>query len=286
MLSKDQRHALSGSADRTIKLWEVDSGRCLRTLQGHTDNVLSVALSADGRYALSGSGDRIIKLWRLTDGSCLCTLVGHTGAIYSVSLTADSRAALSSSGDKTLRLWRLPGEWVAPYLVSQVLPSETALAAWTDFERALTQAQKAAAERDMVPAAQWVREARSLPGHGGRPEATSLWSSLYVFLPRTALQGGWEAKTFALHLDAVTAVSLSTDGSFALSGSADRTLKVWDIATGQCLKTFVGHAAEITSACFSDDGQYILSGSADRTLKFWRVSTGHCLSTYDATAMS
>jgi WD40 repeat protein len=281
-LSIDQGYALSGSADRTIKLWDLDSGRCLRTFQGHADGVLSVALSADGRYALSGSGDRTVKLWRVTDGSCICTLEGHTGAIYSVCLTADGRSALSGSGDKTLQLWRLPGEWAAPYLVSQVLPSETALAAWTDFERALSQAQKAAAECDMARAAGWVREARSLPGHGGRPEATSLWSSLYVSLPRTTLQGGWEAKTFALHLDAVTTVSLSSDGSLALSGSADRTVKIWDIATGHCLRTLVGHSAEITSTCFSGDGQYILSGSADRTLRFWSVSTGHCLGTYQA----
>jgi WD40 repeat protein len=281
-LSRDQRYALSGSADRTLKLWEVESGRCLRTLQGHTDGVLAVALSGDGRYALSGSGDRTLKLWRLTDGCCLCSLEGHTGAIYALDLTADGRVALSGSGDRTLRLWRLHGEWVAPYLVSQVLPSETALAAWTDFERALSQAQEAAAEGDSVRAAQWIREARSLPGHGGRPEAMTLWSSLYVSLPRSALQGGWEAKSFALHLDAVTTVCLSNDGSFALSGSADRTLRVWDVATGQCLRTLVGHSAEITSACFSADGLYILSGSADRTLKLWTISTGQCLNSYQA----
>jgi WD40 repeat protein len=281
-LSKHQRYALSGSADRTLKLWDVDSGHCLRTLQGHTDGVLAVSLSTDGRYALSGSSDRTIKLWRLTDGVCICSLEGHTGPVYALCLAADARSALTGSGDRTMRLWRLPAEWVAPYLVSQVLPSETALAAWTDFERALTHAQKAVVRRDMVEAAHWVREARALPGHGGRPEAMSLWSSLYVSLPRSTLQVGWEAKTFSLHLDAVTAVCLSSDGSLALSGSADRTLKVWDVATGQCLKSFAGHSAEITSACFSGDGQYILSCSADRTLKFWKVSTGRCLGTYQA----
>src|SRR5262249_48338402 len=158
------------------------------------------ALSADGRLALSGGGDRTVKLWRLADGACLCSLEGHTGAVYAVGLTADGRFALSGSGDKTLRLWKLPGEWTAPYLVSRILPSETALAAWTDFERALTQAQEALAQGDAARAAQGVREARSLPGHGGRPEAMSQWTRLYVALPRTTLQGSWEAKTFAEHL--------------------------------------------------------------------------------------
>jgi WD40 repeat protein len=281
-LSNDQRYALSGSADRTMKLWDIDTGRCLRTLQGHSDGVLAIALSADGRHVVSGSGDRTIKLWRLADGSCLCSMEGHAGAIYALCLSADGRFVLSGSGDKTVRLWKLPGEWVAPYLVSRVLPTETALAAWTDFERALTQAREALARGDAVRAAGWVREARSLPGHGGRPEAMSFWSRLYACLPRNGLQGSWEAKTFAEHLDAVTAVCLSRDGSSALSGSADRTLKLWDIASGQCVQTLVGHSAEITSACLSSDGQYVLSGSGDRTLKLWKSSTGQCLATYQA----
>jgi WD40 repeat protein len=283
-LSRDQRYALSGGADRTLKLWELDSGRCLRTLQGHTDGVLAVSLSADGRHALSGSGDRTVKLWRLADGSCLCSADGHAGAVYAVALTADGRFALSGSGDKTLRLWRLPGEWAAPYLVSRVLPSETALAAWTGFERALAQGREALAGGDAARAARWVREARCLPGHGGRPEAMNLWHRLYVSLPRTTLQGSWEGKTLAEHLDAVTTVCLSGDGSYALSGSADRTLKLWDLATGQCLRTFVGHHAEVTSACFRADGQCLLSGSADRTLRLWKTSTGRCLDTYEAHA--
>jgi len=64
-LSSDGRHALSGSDDRTVKLWDVATGRCLRTFEGHTGRVNCVALSADCRYALSGSSDCTIKVWAL-----------------------------------------------------------------------------------------------------------------------------------------------------------------------------------------------------------------------------
>ncbi len=64
-LSADGRYALSGSRDKTLKFWDVETGKCLRTFEGHGDAVNSVVLSADGRYALSGSHDKTLKLWRL-----------------------------------------------------------------------------------------------------------------------------------------------------------------------------------------------------------------------------
>ncbi len=65
--SSDGGLLASGSADRTIKLWEVATGREVRTLTGHTDTVLSVAFSPDGRLLASGSYDKTIKLWDISD---------------------------------------------------------------------------------------------------------------------------------------------------------------------------------------------------------------------------
>jgi len=64
-MSSDGRWALSGSADKTVRLWEVATGRCVRTFEGHTDGVSSVALSSDDRWALSGSDDKTARLWEL-----------------------------------------------------------------------------------------------------------------------------------------------------------------------------------------------------------------------------
>jgi WD40 repeat protein len=126
-LSPDGRFALSGSFDHTLKLWEVESGHCLRTFEGHTDWVESVCLSADGHYALSGSKDKTLKLWEVASGRCLRTFEGHTDNVSSVCLSADGRYALSGCHDKTLKLWALdweledqaPADWDAgarPYL--------------------------------------------------------------------------------------------------------------------------------------------------------------------------
>ena len=80
-LERDGQHALSGSEDQTVRLWEVRSGRCLRVLEGHTARVRSVAWSADGQHALSGSADKTVRLWEVQSGRCLQVLEGHTDSV-------------------------------------------------------------------------------------------------------------------------------------------------------------------------------------------------------------
>jgi len=82
------------------------------------------------------------------------------------------------------------------------------------------------------------------------------------------------------HTDSVNSVYLSPDGRRALSGSSDQTLRLWEVATGQCLRTFQGHTDSVTSVCLSPDGRRALSGSSDQTLRLWEVATGQCLRTF------
>ncbi|MGD0089819.1 MAG: protein kinase [Planctomycetota bacterium] len=86
--------------------------------------------------------------------------------------------------------------------------------------------------------------------------------------------------TFGGHSAQVSGVAFSPDGKLALSGSWDRALKLWDVATGRELWTFTGHTAPVWGVAFSPDGKLALSGSWDRTLKLWDVATGRELRTF------
>jgi hypothetical protein len=66
-------------------------------------------------------------------------------------------------------------------------------------------------------------------------------------------------------------VYLSIDGRWALSGSEDQTMRLWEVASGQCLHTFTGHTDSVTSVSLSADGRFALSGSRDKTVRLWEL---------------
>jgi len=105
LFSPDGKFALSASFDNTLKLWDLASGRELRSFAGHTDYVHSVAFSPDGTLALSGSSDKTLKLWDIATGRELRSFVGHIDQVYSVAFSPDGKFALSGSRDQMLKLW-------------------------------------------------------------------------------------------------------------------------------------------------------------------------------------
>ena len=78
---------LTASGDRTAKLWNPETGECLRTLEGHRDYVSSAALSPNGALAITASEDRTAKLWSVSSGECLCTFKGHRNYVWSAAVS-------------------------------------------------------------------------------------------------------------------------------------------------------------------------------------------------------
>ena len=97
--------AVSGSEDKTLKVWSLRNGSFLRTLEGHDGSVYAVAADFDKGLAVSGSVDKTLKVWSLRNGSVLRTLEGHDDFVYAVAADFDKGLAVSGSWDHTLKVW-------------------------------------------------------------------------------------------------------------------------------------------------------------------------------------
>jgi small GTP-binding protein len=237
--SPDGKRALSGGNDKTVRLWEVETGLCLRILQGHTGQVNSLAWSTDQRRALSGGNDETVRLWDVETGRCLRVLEGHTNIVYGVSWSADQRHALSGSWDRTIRLWD-----VETGRCLRVLEGHT----------------------DNIWSVAWsANQCRALSGSADH--TVRLWD----------VETGRCLRVLEGHTNLVWSVAWSADQRRALSGSWDHTVRLWDVETGRCLHVLQGHTDWIRSMAWIADQRHALSGSDDHTMRLWDVETGRCL---------
>ncbi|MEG4922361.1 hypothetical protein Q5690_18065, partial [Microcoleus sp. F10-D1] len=103
----DGKRGVSGSSDKTIKVWDLTTRNELFTLKGHSESVNAVAVTEDGKRGISGSSDKSIKVWDLTIGKELFILKGHSNSVNAVAVTPDGKRAISGSSDKTIKVWDL-----------------------------------------------------------------------------------------------------------------------------------------------------------------------------------
>ena len=140
-IAPDGKTAISASWDKTLKIWDTETGTEVRTLTDHTSWVYAVAIAPDGKTAISASLDKTLKIWDTETGTEVRTLTGHTSWVYAVAIAPDGKTAISASGDKTLKIWdtetgtevrTLTSHTNGVYAVDLALDGKTAISASFD----------------------------------------------------------------------------------------------------------------------------------------------------------
>jgi len=248
--SPDGRFLASSGDDETVRIWDVAQQQQVRELDGHGERVFCVDWSPDGSTLASASFDRTVRLWDPASGACLRILGTPNASIECVAFSPDGATVAAGGESRTVRIWvvatgALVGEleghsdWVNSLAYA---PSGSKIATVGSFSD--------------VTVRVWDLETRKtefvFKGFGGFSGIT----------PRSVVTGTGRANC----------ARFSPDGLRLVLGTTDRTVKLFDVVSGQEMCTLAtGHQSQIYSVAFSADGKIMATGSEDGTVRLFRA---------------
>jgi len=244
VISSDGQFALSGSWDATLRLWDINNGRCTRRFVGHTKDILSVAFSADNRQIVSGSRDKSVKLWN-TLGECKFTIVedGHTEWVSCVrfSPALNAPVIVSAGWDKLVKVWSLSN-----------CKLRNNLKGHTGYLNTVT-----------------VSPDGSLCASGGKDGTAILWD----------LTEG--KRLYSLEAGDVIHSLVFSPNRYWLCAATEQSIKIWDLESKRMVDEIkldippVGKNAQVpycTSLAWSADGTTLFAGYTDNLIRVYYSS--------------
>ncbi len=240
--SPDGERLASAGGDGAIKIRNSKTGEVIQTLENaHADSVVGVAFHPDGKHLASAGADRQAKVWDLTTGQEVftgpCDAIRKFGAAHTVAFGPPDGRQLAAASAGTVTVW----DWKRRQIL-QTFPGH---------------------ENHSIPVA-FSPDGRRLVTGGAFREGQRLWDTQ---------AGGPPLRTFPAHGHPVSALAFSPDGGRLASAGFDKSVKLWDTATGGLLHTFV-HTGNVLSVAFSPDGRRLASAGEDKTVRVWDATTG------------
>ncbi|MEH1933793.1 MAG: WD40 repeat domain-containing protein [Nostoc sp.] len=229
-ISPDGRYLVSGGTDKTIMVWDVNTGKQLAKLNKHSTIIYALAIHPNGESFFSADANGCIKIWQWNWGQEIATLEGHSRSIYALCISPDGKLLISGGEDRTIKVWDLNSRQEI-WNIKGNSHSIRSLAISPD-------------------------------GHylvSGSDQRIKIWD----------MQTGGELFSFYGHGDWVRSIVFSPNSKTFLT-AGDQNIKVWDLASGKKIFSFRGHTEAIRSLALSSDGQILVSGGADNTVKVWR----------------
>ncbi len=208
--------------------------------------IRAIAFSADSQMVFTGGDDMKVHTWSATTGQPLESFSGHTGAV--MALVFNGEKFISASADKTARVWSPGIEWK----LERTLGTGDNNSPLTDRVNTI----------DFSPDGKQIAAGSGEPSRGGEVQ---IWN----------LADGKLAKNFAeVHSDSVLGLEFSKDGKYIASASADKFVKVTDIATGKIIHSFEGHTHHALGVSWLPHGRQLVSVGADKSIRHWNFEAG------------
>jgi WD40 repeat protein len=271
-------YAMSGSDDKTARLWELPSGKQVLKLED-SDKVTAVAFDHKGRYALTGAKDGHVTLWTIPEGTKYKTFFGHRSEINAAEFTPNGKYFLTASSDSSIRLWNIETGLVEKsYLGHQARVNDLSLAPDGNYFVSVS---------DDGNALMWELMTEQLVGvfdaHKGAINAVS-----YAPIGNFVVSGGadvkvvkWSGATatkereFTLHATPINNVKVSPDAQLVVSGSKDGFVYVWNSVDAKVKHALVGLNKEVTGVFISRNGEYVIASDINVKPVVWNLISGN-----------
>ncbi len=275
--SPDGKTLATGGKGTAVRLWEVASGKELRSLEGHPGGVLALAFAPDG-HTLAVGNSGAIRLWDVGTGKEVLPSVGHQGGVNAVAFAPDGRTLATGSWDHTIGLWELPaghqrrrlkGHSDAVKAVAFSPDGKTLASAAQDHTVRLwdvatgRELQRCLGHDNVVFSVAFSPDGRIVASTG---DVVRLWDTAT----------GKEVRQLRHSGTPVYCVAFSPDGKTLASGSLDQMVIIWDVSTGKEMRRLEGHQGWVFAVAFSPDGRLVASGDGgdDPTIRLWEVASG------------
>src|ERR1043165_8136056 len=241
-ISMDWRYLLL-VLDSAAEVYDLADNRRIQRWELVTQAVAGAVLPPDGATVATKSFGEPIKLRSVATGKTLASLNGYTGYVNRLTFSPDGQYLAAADNNFMVRIWRIGDARLLRTFNVQIMVE--ALAYSSDSSRLLI---------------------------GGLGGILSVWNPLKGTSILQLAGNSWLGGD-------ITSVAFDTSGNTAISGSSDRTVRLWDATNGKLLRTFSGHAAEVKAVAFSRDGKRMVSGAGDGSIKIWKVESGEVLVT-------
>ena len=276
--SPDGTRIVTGSFDKTARIWDARTGAQLAVLSGHGGLVYAAVYSPDGTRIVTTSADKTARIWDAHTGAQLAVLSGHGDEVMGAAYSHDGSRIVTGSLSTAARIWDArTGVQLA--VMSGNGDSVFTGAYSPDGSRIVScPGDKTARIWD----ARTGKDLTLLRGHGDNVKFASYSRDgthvVTASSDRTART--WDARTGAQlavlsgHGGIVYSAAYSPDGTRIVTASDDKTVRIWDARTGAQLVVLSGHGGYVYSAAYSPDGSRIVSASGDKTTRVWDSRIG------------